>query len=1223
MLINVASNVVHDAGKFGLTKLAGAFTPSAMDGAIAATLEQCGGTPKLGEYLRTWLEGQQVFDVAVSWSAGSIVSVERLAESFMAASSPQSAEISDDQAKVIITCFLNNLAEVLRENGHFNTAVVEDIGRQTLDVGKQILCRLEGQDSSSTADSIKSKLETKVGTARELLSTGNVKAAQSILVKTRDEAASAQAPIELHLDIAIQLGKCALRLEEWDAAKQEFERATRLKTDSAKGWSNLGQLHVLLNEPEDAVRCAIEAYAIEPQDPLVKAVRLAAFYLAKRWSEISPEEQDPNKVSEIESLLVIGQVAYDEGQYSDSANAYQKILDIRPSETQALLLKAQCLLRPTELRHFEAESFKLSERESLAMSEAENLLTDAIAAFESNDYSLDRSRAYMLRAGARFFLGDLQNAVGDFDSVPNSDRMYVRAQMNKAILLSQLGDFEGARSTLKALRSSQDPEILCLLAESYIRQKEFAEALLVLQPALEHSDNDYLVEVIERALIARRELGQPTEDLIQRLDELESNGVASASPVKAMQFLRDNKESEAVEILKRSILDCPNIQETVRAKLVYAYCIANDLDAALEEYGQLSADYVAGREALHLVTALVSGGRKSDALKMLLDIRAQFGVVKGFAEHEAELLVEAGDVQKAKDIFEQLLQSFPGDYRYQLRLANLTTRLGQGTATDAILAAIDAKEMDSDPTSMMRLCYIHLFRGNTEEALQLAYKARQIGIDDPDIHLAYIDIFLRCKPSLDVTEVKEQTTVTLTRTGEEKRHYTIVPTSEPGSEYDIVVTDVLAQKLLGKQVGQTVVLRDDGFGKLEYGIEQVRHRFVAAFQSSMSDFSARFPEAKGLTQVSDPNFAHFFASVERHDQLVQQARNWYRSAHITLEGASQVIGNSPIDFWLATTNELGSPFYARPGLEEHSQKEIHNLRGAKELVLDITSLLTLAELGILDKLDQLQITFYVSQLTLDLINHQLFDMLYEPSKSYVGKSQGRYTFGALDDQVLKHRKDLCDSIRSFITAKTQIVGSTKKLMMSDDDLELRNMLGRSTYSSILIAQETGKCLLADDFALTSFAESEENVAGASTLALLELMHERKLINSHDLKNHLCLLAARNYYFLPVNDELLVFPLEKSNGTVTAEAARMVDRLADPRIDLQEAARVGGQFLKLVWLRVLIPDQRTWIVELLIKALTKRRQPKPVLTVLKSIVRQQFSLMSHHADEILEMIDWYL
>src|SRR5262245_31461493 len=96
--------------------------------------------------------------------------------------------------------------------------------------------------------------------------------------------------------------------------------------------------------------------------------------------------------------------------------------------------------------------------------------------------------------------------------------------------------------------------------------------------------------------------------------------------------------------------------------------------------------------------------------------------------------------------------------------------------------------------------------------LPLAYRARQIAIGDPDIHFAYVGLFLRRedadRSSLEPSEVGVDCTVHLKRNGETCR-FTILDEASVNRDRDeLAVTDTLALKLLGKRKGDEVVLKD-------------------------------------------------------------------------------------------------------------------------------------------------------------------------------------------------------------------------------------------------------------------------------------------------------------------------------------------------------------------------------------------------------------------------------
>lgn len=92
--------------------------------------------------------------------------------------------------------------------------------------------------------------------------------------------------------------------------------------------------------------------------------------------------------------------------------------------------------------------------------------------------------------------------------------------------------------------------------------------------------------------------------------------------------------------------------------------------------------------------------------------------------------------------------------------------------------------------------------------------------------------------------------------------------------------------------------------------------------------------------------------------------------------------------------------------------------------------------------------------------------------------------------------------------------------------------------------------------------------------------------------------------------------------MTLAVTNVINLLADPNIDSLNAAQVGAEFLRQVWFKVLIPEQRIWAAEALLAALVKNRPPKRVLVDLERQVRGQFAFMPIHEDEALDTIRWF-
>lgn len=1233
MILNVAANVIHDSSKAVVGRAKTLVTKSLVDKNISKCSKNFPSFEDLEKNLETWIDSIELRDLAVSAAVDTSVGVDQLAQAFVESSNFFDGENTQSSAEKVIEFFLAELVADLRTQLEFNVSVVEGLMRQSLSEQRQSFQQLTSNltrgDDGALRHPEEQATNAQIDAANKLIKSGNPKSGRKLLLSLREELQQQkQTSSDVLYRVALNIGNASVELDEWDIAIKEYELAARLKEDGWKPLANLSHVHYLSGDFEKAVHYADSAFKLSPDEPYVTAIRILAYHSANKIDSIESDLLNWKVCDNATILLALGQINYDMHHYLNAADIFQKVIDRESSNSLAKVMKAQSLLVPIQDRYDESRNRgnRLTDKQQAYLSEAASLLESAIRTMEQNEATPGLSRARLALVSVLFFLGDDSAAIKVCDSVSSTDPLSLHAIRAKALIEFSKGEVESARNTLSQLKDELHPEIILPLAEIYVEQKNYSKAIQILESLLEQENlnSDVQLAAIERALYASWRSGnsEPAK-ILDRLLTLEKTGLIEASSIRAVFLLRQGKTNQAIELLNSNLTrTSKDKKDGIRQLLMYAYALGDELDKAIEIYKSLDSPHRPSQELRTLLMKLFESEKRQIALEILRDLRSANGAIAGFIDIEASLLSDLGEIDLAKELLLAAAEQEPENYHHILNVVTLCTRLGQEDTARSLLKDLHFDDISNDSKAIMRLAYAHLSTGNKDPVLDLAYKARCIEPNSPEIHLAFVDIFLRVNFKVSIEEATVDCCVSLKR-GDHTIEYTILRDGSPlNGPRDLAESDTLAKRIIGKKIGDVIRVRDDQFGSVDYTIANIRHKWIAAFQDSLNEFTHRFPDQPGLRAIEDPKLEQLFASVERWHQRSIQLEQLYSSGGLPLESIADLAGISSIDFWFSTSFGNSTKLMARYGNQADFEEEVRAAEDAKSFVIDLTALLTLSNLNLLDELSALKKPIILSQFTLDELTVQLFDVM-EQRISYIGKAGDRYRISeyTVEDNLKKRR--LLESTRAFALNNLEIqgIGSLSAELVSDIESHFE-AAGRAGYSSILIAQNNGSCLLSDDVCLRRLAKGEFRAAGCSSYVLIKLLLDSEIIDKDRYKELVNLLALYNYYFLPVRAEDLTWALEQSSGTVTLAVTNVINLLADPNIDSLNAAQVGAEFLRQVWFKVLIPEQRIWAAETLLAALVKNRPPKRVLVDLERQVRGQFAFMPIHEDEALDTIRWF-
>ena len=214
------------------------------------------------------------------------------------------------------------------------------------------------------------------------------------------------------------------------------------------------------------------------------------------------------------------------------------------------------------------------------------------------------------------------------------------------------------------------------------------------------------------------------------------------------------------------------------------------------------------------------------------------------------------------------------------------------------------------------------------EAITLAYDALQEAIDDPQMHFAYLSLFLQRSPDvqdrLDITTIDVDIEVTFQRNENKPQTYLIVPDSkEHISANELKVSSQLAQLLLGKAKDDIITYTDPQGSDVTLKILETKSKFVVAFQKILSEYNTRFLGQGELEEIriKGEDFSEFFRKIDQVSEQTSLAIENYRTRQLPISSFAHMLGKDLFTIWFGLTNEPDVKLRSAFGNEEEKQEE--------------------------------------------------------------------------------------------------------------------------------------------------------------------------------------------------------------------------------------------------------------------------------------------------------------
>lgn len=382
------------------------------------------------------------------------------------------------------------------------------------------------------------------------------------------------------------------------------------------------------------------------------------------------------------------------------------------------------------------------------------------------------------------------------------------------------------------------------------------------------------------------------------------------------------------------------------------------------------------------------------------------------------------------------------------------------------------------------------------------------------------------------------------------------------------------------------------FRREQVGEKEFDEKYVKAFQASLANFNARFPEEKALQgfEVKGDDISEILKAVDRMSEVTDNAKNLYQDSKAPLATVPKITGKKPFDVWAAFTNmpEVGIKIAFGSEDEMKADNSTAEEYSGRAIIIDIYPLFLL---GFLEKLNLLEDTFekiYIHQKTVDELTETIEDQRISAEKGVtsLGKIDGKHRMTEISPEAIKKSLTMLETVRDFITksGKFEIRGLAKEVPEEKDSM--LDILDESTRDSVLLAKELNIPLCNDDRILRAILRNEFKIKSFSTQSLMYLLQKKGKITLKERYELQRKLIDLNYDFISL-DGLFIYDQLEKEAFQTEPLARIISYLTRKDTSIQSLVTVFADFLMLLMRNMSIPSkQKIEIVHAFLKEAKK-------------------------------------
>ena len=387
--------------------------------------------------------------------------------------------------------------------------------------------------------------------------------------------------------------------------------------------------------------------------------------------------------------------------------------------------------------------------------------------------------------------------------------------------------------------------------------------------------------------------------------------------------------------------------------------------------------------------------------------------------------------------------------------------------------------------------------------------------------------------------------------------------------------DPLSQRLAGKAVGDTVVLRDRPAPAKIATVKEIISKYVYRWRTCADNLETSFPGQNVLwkIQAKDENAIEVLRKqFQDREDHVKKVNGVYASHPVPLFMLANAFGASICE---ALQHVISTPELEVRCCDGNRQERRAAMAAwvrCKKVVIDASSLATLYALRVAGIYKPGQVLRALDRHCI-ISEHVLADarMLLEhmPQSGLmkIGTHAGRlFRYDITTDQAQSAR----ETLRDFLTEIQSVCEIAKGSQPSAEEApwykQYLDVFGQGTAESIRLSSEEDAILWSDELVVHLVCRSQIADRRIWTPLLMDAVLAEKKPQSQKAALATLYLYQAGYSFVGVPFKVLMVAVEKSEWLPSKPPLRAaLKQFADPRVLPQDLIRTGAEFLNRLWL----------------------------------------------------------
>lgn len=773
------------------------------------------------------------------------------------------------------------------------------------------------------------------------------------------------------------------------------------------------------------------------------------------------------------------------------------------------------------------------------LGEAEAAFSRAIETATTENVDAAQAAALIGRAQVRLLRGNTAGHKADVESAyrlcPN-DPMVLR---ERAHLLNASGDVDTAIQLMRAAGTRPDMQYgLATLLQHRGREEDLREASGILKQLVctyQNGPPKFFERVLTEALdvLAKTESFDEADALIE--EARPKLAAADYHTIRGRAEILKGRRDEAFM--------------SADAALALLNSDASSPASSKDYLAGLLAELGRHKEAVELWKPLVRPGDPGSGSKKLLASAYKANQYSFIAEFcgacrkagvydpvvlDYELTVlEKYNFPEAVAALRDYLSQNPTDKIVRLRLSILGLRLRREELVSSHMEDLPSVET-VQPQYGHAVVQVLKSTHQGEQAVSYAYDLLRRNFSDPDAHKAMMFALAPFPEKVELKApdvVQPGVAVAFIEDGESQvRWFVIEDIAQPEPKLnEIGPSHALFRQMEGKRVGDRFALAEGAISNRMAKISQILHKAVYRYQETLREWQVRFPEIPAIesfkVQVEDlpeskSDLSPILDTIRKHSDRVAEIQRIYREQLIPLNVVATALGKSPAETVVALALSDDGIVRSSFGTSDERNSALEALSTCGTIVLELSAIVTLAELGLTDFLSKIGKPIVVTQATIRVLRELSADKsMFAADGGSVSRIGDQFAFQEITAQDHRQMSERILGIVKRIESSAKLTSGMLLAALDSDRREiLEKALGIHGGEAVVTAAQPSFLLWTDDVVLGQFAVQQFGARRIWTQLLLQWAASNGLLEPEKFFEATAKLVGWNYHFTSLNPE---------------------------------------------------------------------------------------------------------